>query len=129
MTRDRTCKERVEGQMQDRDEDIAALYELVDHGSVNGTGEDYDEAVERLDNFLLSIDQTIHIKMLMSWGGPSDYIEVIVNRLSATPSDYEILEAWYHFEDWFDGAERRISEDSALWRYLTDTIESYMEAH
>ena len=33
------------------------------------------------------------------------------------------------FADWFDHAELPIPEGSALERYLTDTIESYMESN
>ena len=127
--RDLPCKDRVFDQMQEREDDIARLYQLIDHGSEDGTGEDYDDAVDALDNLPLSIDQRIVVTILLSWGGPADSIEVEINRLSAMPGDYEILRATYHFADWFDHAELPIPEGSALERYLTDTIESYMESN
>ena len=126
MSPDPTCQQRIGAHMESREEDIAALYVLVD----NETDDTYAEGLEGLESLPLSIESHLVVKILLSWGGPSDFIEVIVNELTPNArhmSQYEILSATYHFQDWFDGASMPISEDSAMWRYVTDTVEGYME--
>lgn len=53
------------------------------------------------------------VKVLLSWGGPSDYFLIHKN------------EATYHFQDWYDGARRLV--DYADFQTLYDLWGVFME--
>jgi hypothetical protein len=52
------------------------------------------------------------VKIEFSGGGPADYLKVTMDE------DGEFIERVdYFFVDWYDYAERKVDEDSPLYRY------------
>lgn len=107
-----TCKERIAEQMASRE---VYVRDLQDKSNASDqTGED---AQEELDSFPLAIDTREVTTILLSYGGPSDELEVIHNGA-------DIDSVTYIFKDWFDGARESVDSDSALYAYAESIIES-----
>lgn len=110
-----TCADLVESKMRDRSAQVEELFDVLRSGDY-----DYDkseEAREELDNLALEVSVYKVIKVLLSTGGPADWIEIKVNN------DDEILGMTYHYQDWFDHAQIKVTEDSFLWDYAMEIIE------
>lgn len=84
--------------------------------------EDYDE--DTLSNFGLEVTRKVTLNFLMSTGGPADWLEILCDEErhgtnGVTGADpYSVLtveRVTYHFSDWFDHAEREVSEGSPLY--------------
>ena len=82
--------------------------------------EDYDDAYDALNEFPLHIENkaSFSLKILLSWGGPSDYLKVRYD-----PRDKEIIRVEYHFEDWFDHAEIIVDKDTYMFEYAQQMLE------
>lgn len=91
-----------------------------DCATCDGTGEvapKYDdetlteeEAGDRLTELPLGVSVKRVLRIDLSTGGPGDWIECDLD------SDGTVDAVTYHFNDWFDHAERAVDSDSALWR-------------
>jgi hypothetical protein len=67
------------------------------------TEEEILAACEECDEWPEQIIRTVTV--LTSWGGPSDGFDFYVDE------DGELLYAEYWYQDWFDGARRRLDPD------------------
>lgn len=86
--------------------------------------EDYTE--DSLYEFGLGISQKVLLRYEISTGGPGDWLEIVCNEIKHTsgpnwaPVEHmdrlEVERVVYHFNDWFDHAERTVAEDSPLWQ-------------
>jgi hypothetical protein len=63
----------------------------------------------------LSINATRVMRIMFSWGGPSDWIEVELEKVDRW---FEVTSVVYHYADWFDHAKRKLTQQQApaLWR-------------
>ena len=102
-TKQETCRERIEQEMKEREEQIRAL--------VSNPDSDWLQ-----DDPALSIDRREVFTICLSWGGPADYLEVTTN-------DGEIEKIIYRFSDWFDTATLEVEEDSPLYQYARFQVE------
>ena len=83
-----TCRDLALGKLQEHIETIKEL-----------AGLDFEERVEHEDySEPLSIEVERHIKVLLSWGGPSDYFLIKINI------DGQPINGTYHFADRGDHA-------------------------
>lgn len=57
----------------------------------------------------VTVTKTIELRVELSTGGPGDFVTAEID-----PEDRSVSEVVYHFQDWFDGATRRVPEDSPL---------------
>jgi hypothetical protein len=115
--RNQKCEDRIEAHLASRIEDLAELT-----ARINGEDEDdSDEAREELDNFALSLDLKVTMKVQISTGGPGDQFEVEIER---GRFGWELADdfATYRFLDWFDGATRR-TDNPAVMAYLANMVE------
>jgi hypothetical protein len=95
---------------EDDEEDQKLMQLVEDDGIDEGTIHEY--AAGTTMRRLLTIE--------LSGGGPASYIEAIIN-------DEGLVEkATYHFTDWWDHAERKIDESSAMFKYVEWEAERYM---
>ena len=97
--------------LDEDDEDDKKLLQLIEEDGIDeGTIHEYaaGTSMEKL------------LTIVLSGGGPSSHIEAIIDE------DGYVKSATYHFLDWFDGASRKISEDSAMFRYVQWEAERYM---
>lgn len=121
----RSCQELVSDRMASRNADLAELMAKANSEDEQTSEEAYDE----LNNFGLGMSTYILVKIELSTGGPADWIEAKCELAgNNAPRDGAIecapLSMTYHYADWFDHAEREIPEDSALWQWAHQLIES-----
>ena len=111
-----SCEARIKDYMNDREEYLKSIYEAID----NQTGVDgYDDPYDCLSEFPLEISKFETVKILLSTGGPGDWLEVKVD-----PSYGRVMSISYHFNDWFDHASRDVSKDSYLFQYASEIVEN-----
>lgn len=106
----KSCAARIYDEMQSREETIQELW-------VKSFDDFDDEAQDELWNLFLDISTKKVVRIDLSTGGPADWIEVWYEG-------DEISEMVYHFADWFDHAERKISYGSMLWTWAESLIDN-----
>lgn len=103
-----TCADLVESKMWDRSADLERINDII------GEDEDQekvDEALEELNNLALEITSFRVIKILLSTGGPADWLELKVDEYG------DVRGLTYHYSDWFDHAQIDVPKTSYLWDY------------
>ena len=130
MSKELSCKERIEEEYRRADDYIELMFKVLDGYEFDEDDEDDKKQLQEIEDD--GIDEgTIHeyaagtsmeklLTIVLSGGGPSSHIEAIIDE------DGYVKSATYHFLDWFDGATRKISEDSAMFRYVQWEAERYM---
>ena len=79
--------------------------------------EEYNE--ESLYELPLGMSKYTVFKIELSTGGPADFIKAYVD-------DEGIIDrVTYHYQDWFDGAEMEVDENSHMWEF----VEIYLSVH
>lgn len=110
-----SCRERINDHMMGREEFLESLYDAIDNGT------EHDEIIDPqeflMSEFFLDVEKVICFKILLSTGGPGDWLMVTCDQ------DYYINSVEYHFNDWFDHAQVNVSRGSALWRYAEEIAE------
>lgn len=61
------------------------------------------------------------IKIELSTGGPADFIKAYLD------DENNLLRIVYHYQDWFDGAEKEVIENSPMWEFVEIYIDAYIE--
>ena len=129
-TKDKTCQERIYDQYMHDENYIDLMFKVLEDYSFDEDDEDDQKLMQLVEDD--GIDEgTIHeyaagttmqrlLTIELSGGGPASYIEAIIN-------DEGLVEkATYHFIDWWDSAERKIDESSAMFKYVEWEAERYM---
>lgn len=122
--REKTCEERIAGQLARRLEAMHSYVEPHDEGDkcqwCDGEHSD-DEHYDRHAEYLLSIESYRTVRIDLSTGGPGDWFEVQLD------SDNEPRRIEYHFNDWFDHAARTLDGDEydAAWAFLEPYCEAF----
>lgn len=109
-TKQATCEERIDSQLANLEESCADIVKIYYEGDDEG----------EWNNYPLSVDTYKMTRIQLSWGGPSDFLDV---KHDGTI----ILAVTYHFQDWFDGAVRDVEEGSKVWEYARTVIEAREE--
>ena len=115
-TEKKTCKDLVEEKMWERSSQLEDLYDIID--DEEKTTEEKDEAFIELNQLALDISSYRVIKVLLSTGGPADWIEVMVD------DEGDIRGMTYHYADWFDHASMTIPKNTYFWDYITQTVDT-----
>ena len=130
MSKELSCKERIEEEYRRTDDYIELMFKVLDNYEFDEDDEDDKKQLQEIEDD--GIDEgSIHeyaagtsmeklLTIVLSGGGPSSHIEAIIDE------DGYVKSATYHFLDWFDGATRKISDDSAMFRYVQWEAERYM---
>ena len=127
-TKQKTCQERIEEEYRRTDEYLELMFRVLDD-DLDEDDEDDQKLIEQVKNEEID-EQSIYeyaagssmkklLTIELSGGGPSSHIEAIINE------DNVVESAQYVFLDWFDGARRKINEDSAMFRYVEWEAERY----
>jgi hypothetical protein len=91
----KTCEQLIGGRLESRIEDIESLFERMN---------DSDEsAYEELNEAVIGVDIKKVVTFTLSWGGPADYFDFVFD------AEDDLVEIIYKYQDWFDGARRRLS--------------------
>jgi len=85
------CEEIIDGKLKDRLQDIENVLKA-------------DDVIGAFDELILALSKTVIYKLELSYGGPQDYFE-----FEYDPVSKQLIEVRYHYLDWFDHAERRIT--------------------
>lgn len=147
MQNKKTCQDLIQEQFESRNKTIAdmtamfngdfeqkineAVEEFIEKTST-ATGQEPDENeiarfVEEqyknceytetsLDELALGFVVNRLVKIELSTGGPADFIEVFLD------DDCQIIKAVYHYQDWFDGAQLNVPDDSHMMDYIEHFI-------
>ena len=115
-TKEQTCEERINGYLANLEESVTDVLKSY-YGE---TEQDSEEAFEAWNNYPLAVTTRQETKIELSWGGPSDFLTV-------SHDGAELISVTYHFQDWFDGATRPVSQDSKVWEYAQTVIEAREE--
>lgn len=130
--RDRSCEERIGGELENRVADISALLAIADEKATPEQLEEFasdrglepdevdDEVIyEAMSELPLAVGKRELWTVLLSTGGPHDEFEVTYDRESD-----EVERIDYVFKDWFDGARRTLDSQATeaverFARYVT----------
>lgn len=106
----RTCAQRIRHELGDREAVFVGIWRALENP--HATNDDLDAAHAELIPLSLEVRPVVTVQL--SWGGPSDWLEIELENNSG----HDIRRVTYHFADWFDHAEREVSERDtpALWR-------------
>ena len=106
------CEEHIDERLTDRLDDLKKLLALYhedteafdyDLGSLHG----YGLCADYVEPGTFGSEQTEgYMRYQLSWGGPSDEFRYYVGW-EGTP-----LRIFYHYMDWFDGAERELAGEN-----------------
>lgn len=113
--RDKKCSERIYDEKVSLNETLTELFAKADSGEEDGDQE--------LFEYGLGVSKKLMFKVELSWGGPSDWLEVVVSADGEHPDARGIESVTYHFADWFDHASLPVSTDEPAWRYAEWVIE------
>jgi hypothetical protein len=95
-TKQGTCAERIGGEMDKLEKMIIS---------------------DEIDpNDILGIDRTETIRICLSWGGPSDYVEL-------DRRDGDVIAVRYRFSDWFDTAVLDVDESNPIYQWALDQLD------
>jgi hypothetical protein len=106
--REPTCEQRLPDHLAGRLADIRAILAREDP-------DEGDDELPSLNEYGLGSTVRYAIKVELSTGGPADYI-------TATVDGGDVVNAQYHFADWFDHAEKGLSGDELA------TVEQWLGA-
>ena len=109
MTKTKTCAERIGEHMKGRLEAMRAalIHEQQKSDSDDDENdEDYEESLECLRESVLAVTPSIRMRIELSTGGPADGFYIYLDWETK-----EVMAGLYYFQDWFDGAERYLSND------------------
>lgn len=118
---DKKCKDLIASRLEGRETDLDVIYDALDNGDdVDIDGDDPYDALHQLP---LDIELVRSIKILLSTGGPSDWLECLIE---GEGFDSYVRGVQYHYADWYDHAEVTVSHNSVLFRYAQEICESML---
>jgi len=88
----KTCEERIDNEL------ARAMTNIHEALADDDARQEYDERILEVTPLY-----TVY-RVGLSWGGPADGFHIYVD-----PEDHEIVQAEYYFQDWFDGARRKLT--------------------
>lgn len=120
---DKKCEELIDDRLDGRLEDLLPDWDddevvktLADELDVDQSDlcQDADLAYEVRDKHrdrvlegVLSVDVRKSYRVLLSYGGPSDGFDFVFDK------DGDLVECYYFYQDWFDGAKRPVDMEKA----------------
>ncbi len=129
MSAQLTCEQRIKDSMEYTELHIKAML-TVAHNEIDYLDDEDPDDMEVLKTintedindtdvyeYALGVDVHKHLRIHLSTGGPASFIEVI------TDDQNNIEDVYYHFQDWFDGAKRKVDENSSIYRYAMMMLE------
>lgn len=115
--KEKKCADLVLEKMTDRSSQLEEINDILSNDEVDEDKK--EEALDELNNFALEISSFTFkvIKILLSTGGPADWLELEVDD-EGSPRRLT-----YHYSDWFDHAEIKVPKNSYLWDYAMQIAE------
>lgn len=125
-TKNKTCEDRIMENLESCEEDLDLFYSILDD---NLDPDDEDDALkiakiedngydeDSIYEYALGVSTKKVIRIDLSTGGPGSFIEAEVD------DNNDVVEVFYYFQDWFDGAKRKVSTNSPIYRYAQEMAE------
>jgi hypothetical protein len=106
------CERRIAAELNKTEQHFAALWQRLDSARSCIDWERSEAVYEELEPLSIEIRPVLTVQL--SWGGPSDWLEIELDNTSA----HDVERVTYHYADWFDHAERDVPQHkaAALWR-------------
>jgi hypothetical protein len=113
---DPKCADIIPEDIRQTEDYLSPMLEVV-----NGQASDdeREEAIQMLDEFAIGQEELKVLRLTLSYGGPSSWIDIMYNN-------GEIDRIAYHYQDWFDGAVKLIGKDSPIWQYAEQQLETHI---
>jgi len=110
-----STKDYVTGAFRSRNDDLTAML------AAEAAGDEYegDDPTERMEELPLSVELIRHVEILLSTGGPAEWIDAELETDGCIRSA-EFVAVW--------GSERRVTrvaETDALWRFAERFADMY----
>jgi len=114
---ERNCAQRIRQELAECEVLYADIWRALDNP--HATNDELDVAHAELIPLGLEVRPVIVVQL--SWSGPADWLEIELEN----DREHDIRRVTYHFADWFDHAERDVTEQNApaLWRAVEDYTE------
>jgi len=113
-----STEDYVTGAFRSRNEDARVLLDALNAGEPTPEGDDASDAISELP---LSVEVTRHVEILLSTGGPAEWIDAELYADGSIRSA-EFVAVW--------GSDRRVSridETDALWTLAAQYVEGIGE--
>lgn len=110
------CADLVLDKMIERSSQLEEINDILGDDEVDEDKK--EEALDELNNLALEISSFKVVKILLSTGGPADWLELEIDD-EGSPRRLT-----YHYSDWFDHAEIKVPEKSYLWDYAMQIAET-----
>lgn len=122
MTEQKRCEDLIDGRLEGRLSDLLNRFDDLTPQGLIDAAKEYDIEVDDVDpedtgdlihdvreahrersmEGVLSVTKKTMYTVLLSWGGPSDGFDFVYQ-------DGELVECYYFYQDWFDGARRAVA--------------------
>lgn len=117
MSKEKTCSQLIYSKYEETNQMLEDLNDII--GDLESDSEAIDNALHEIGNFALEFETYKVLKILLSTGGPADWIEVKIDN------DDDVTGMTYHYADWFDHAEMKVDRNSYIWDYAIEIVNSY----
>ncbi|CAB4135676.1 hypothetical protein UFOVP573_37 [uncultured Caudovirales phage] len=116
-----SCESRIQDSQDNCEEYLTLMFKIVDNERLDEDDEDDVKVLQLIEDECLDEDSIYEyalgtsvqkvMRIELSTGGPASFIEAYLD------DENNVDEVFYHFQDWFDGAKRKVSSHSAIYRY------------
>ena len=112
-TRTQTCEQRIGNELASTEKWLTEKYAEMADLQKKDRDEEADAIYEEIAPY--SVTTRVHMRLELAGGGPAAWIDA---ELDKGGHAHEVVSVTYHFADWFDHAERKVSQSEApgLWR-------------
>ena len=121
-----SCESRIQPNMDNCEEYLSFMFKVVDSETLDEDDKKVMQLIEdeglnedTIYEYALGISIQKVMRIELSTGGPASFIEAYLD------DENNVDEVFYHYQDWFDGAKRKVSSDSAIFRYAQFMAEGY----
>ena len=103
------CADLIAGELKSLERDAQEWVKDFYSGDESG--------IENWNNVPLEISTHSLTRILLSYGGPMDFLNV-------EHDGGVIVNITYHYQNWFDGASLPVEKSSPVWRYCETVIDT-----
>lgn len=114
---DPKCADIIDADIKSTEEYLSGLLDSLDGDT---SDDERDEVSTQLDEFAQGVEKYHMVRLILSGGGPSSFVDVIYTPLG------DIQNIAYHYQDWYDGAVKLLPKSSPIWRWAEAQLEGHI---
>ena len=111
---DPRCADLIDADIKNTEDYLSGLLDRLEGDT---SDDERDEIATQLDEFAAGTEKYNVLRLVLSGGGPSSFIDVIY-----TPYG-DIQNIAYHYQDWYDGAVKLLPKSSPIWQYAEGQLD------